>query len=126
MKYLVLYENFISKSLGKIWNKLTEPSEHGDLIDAYFDHKEEEKLEEYGFNILTNIAEYQSNMNDLKITIKKYWDEEFPGYAPKLYAVSVKNSDKYYSKEFSDLDKLMEFIQNIIPEEELDAKKYNL
>jgi transcriptional regulator of heat shock response len=121
MKNIKTYENFLSKGLNKIWNGL-----YGKLIDAEFDHKENEILKKYDFNIDDNVAEFSSLMNDLKIRIKKYWNEEVPGYAPKLYKVYVYDSNNSYQKEFSDTDKLIEFIENLIPEEELNAKKYNL
>jgi len=130
MIYIKTYENFISKSLGKIWNKLTEPSEHGQLIPADWNPTEVKKLQSVGFTVIPIIGkvnfEYSSVMSDFKINIDKYYDEQIPGYAPALYKIHVVNPDKFYSKEFSDIDKLIDFVKSIMPEEELDAKKYNL
>lgn len=127
MIHLKTYENFISKGLSKMWNKLTEP-EHGDLIPAELNPSEIKKLESLGFTVIPviNNVEYISVMSDLTIHIDKYYDEQVPGYAPALFKVHVKDSDKFYSKEFSDIDKLIAFVQSVMPEEELNANKYNL
>lgn len=133
MIHLKTYENFISKGLSNIWNKLTNvASEHGKLLYADWYDKELDNLEDLGFTTpygaikKYNNLEYTSDVSDLKIVIYKYYDEQIPGYAPVLYKISVHDVDKYYSKEFSDLDKMLTFIKSVIPEEEIDAKKYNL
>ena len=81
-----------------------------------------------------NLFRVGDEFKKLKIGITKYWDEQVPGYAPKLYKVHVSDSDKSYHEEFIENSKsnlnlilqLLEFVKSVIPEEELNAKKYNL
>jgi DNA primase catalytic subunit len=68
---------------------------------------------------------FNSIMNDMSIEAEKYIDHSsgIPGYAEYYFNVNVNDVRK---KSFKSFEELVKYLEEIIPQEELDANKYNL
>ncbi len=123
MKYLKTYEKFLDGLVQKFKNYLNNPSDEH-LYDAeWYDNEKDIMIKKFGFNIVnSNIMEYKSMMNDFFMRIEKFYEEQVPGYAPSIFKVYMNGS----GKRFEDFDELVKFIEENLPEEDINAKKYNL
>jgi hypothetical protein len=128
MKYLKTYENFFKK-VKNVLNKIIDPSDTKDYKASWNMH-EIPVLQKYS-KISTCILhedtfEYYSTMTNLSIKIKKTYVEEVVGYAPATFKVTVSNDKGAYSKTYTDFNDVKELMEKLIPQEEIDANKYNL
>lgn len=117
MKHIRTYEN--DDFLDVMWHILHSVDKP---VANNFNQIEIEKLEKFEFNIVANIAEYNSLSSNLNIKIEKYWGSADSKYL-NLYKVYI---NRFNKEEFVELDKLIQYIDSIIPEDEKAAKKYNL
>lgn len=127
-------ENFLNDVIDKASTKInkwidnlsTTPSER--LLDADFNDKELKILTNLGFvdNKLANHHElsFNSELNNIHIQIKKYWDEEFgPEYADSIFEIKINGKKQPIIQKFEDL---IEKIKQIIPKINQTISKYNL
>jgi len=113
-----IYENFIKKA----WNKLVEPK------SDKWTNEERSELNKYNFIFTDNIAIYQSQYTDLKVIVRIVFIKTVFGKTDspfrKLFSLQLSDSDT--GKKYKDFNKIVKLLKEIIPKEELIAKKYNL
>lgn len=132
MKYIKIYEDFDISNLSQYWNIVRPRNWESNLTNGTWEDDEMSELVDLGFKkIGSNLMEFYSSMNIFIISIAKYYDITTPDYKEiyKMYIISstlqngVPKEVKYTWMNFH---KLLEHVENLISEEEKNAKKYNL
>jgi hypothetical protein len=119
------YENFIKKITDFVAAFDTSGSMSADrIVPTQWNDNERNILDKYNFSMSNDIAIYQSVFIDLKIIIRKIFIETVPGHVDSLFTVQMSDFDK--GKKFSNFDDVEKKLKGIIPEEELQSKKFNL
>lgn len=129
MKYIKTYEGLLSAfGLSSVEKMYWTDTEENELKELGFTSEEESS--HFGFH--QDDFEYKSPSDDIKITVSKY-GRHMPGMEGmrfRYYLVKYYEGDKVkktkFKSSYNDLENLIEFIKTLIPEADVDVKKYNL